>query len=223
MRASLDAVRGDLEELRDVVMFEEWDEFVDSGDSVALPDVGPDDPAQIQYTSGTTGFPKGALLRHGALTDNAALFAREAEIGAGDVYVNPMPMFHTAGCVLGALGALHARAVHVPVIAFDPGFVLELIERERGTALLGVPTMQIALLEHPDVAIARPVEPAVVGVGRQPRPGRARPAHRVHLRRPVLHRVRHDRVLAARHDDTLRRHARGQGHDDRSGDARRPR
>jgi fatty-acyl-CoA synthase len=86
------------------------------------------------------------------LTDNAALFAREAEIGPGDVYVNPMPMFHTAGCVLGALGTLHARAVHVPVIAFDPGFVLELIERERGTSLLGVPTMQIALLEHPDVA-----------------------------------------------------------------------
>jgi fatty-acyl-CoA synthase len=152
MRASLDAVRGDLEGLREVVMFEEWDSFLASAAPVVLPDVGPDDPAQIQYTSGTTGFPKGALLRHGGLTDNAALFAAVAEIGAGDVYVNPMPMFHTAGCVLGALGALQARAVHVPVIAFDPGFVLELIERERGTALLGVPTMQIALLEHPDLA-----------------------------------------------------------------------
>jgi fatty-acyl-CoA synthase len=75
-----------------------------------------------------------------------------AALGPGDVYVNPMPMFHTAGCVLGALGTIHARAVHVPVIAFDPGFVLELIEREGGTALLGVPTMQIALLDHPDVA-----------------------------------------------------------------------
>jgi fatty-acyl-CoA synthase len=152
MRASLDAVRGDLEQLREVVMFEEWDEFLDSGKPVALPEVCANDAAQIQYTSGTTGFPKGALLRHGSLTDNAALYAAEAEIGPGDVYVNPMPMFHTAGCVMGALGTLHARAVHVPVIAFDPGFVLELIERERGTALLGVPTMQIALLEHPDVA-----------------------------------------------------------------------
>src|SRR5439155_898375 len=65
---------------------------------------------------------------------------------------NPMPMFHTAGCVMGALGTLHARATHVPVLAFDPGFVLELLEREGGTAMLGVPTMQIALLEHPDVA-----------------------------------------------------------------------
>ena len=152
MRASLDEVRDDLEQLRDVVMFEEWDEFLASGTPGALPEVGPDDAAQIQYTSGTTGFPKGALLRHGGLTDNAAMFASVADIRPGDVYVNPMPMFHTAGCVLGALGALQARAVHVPVIAFDPGFVLELIERERGTALLGVPTMQIALLEHPDVA-----------------------------------------------------------------------
>jgi fatty-acyl-CoA synthase len=152
MRASLDAVRDELPQLRDVVMFEEWAEFLASTGSVPLPNVGPDDPAQIQYTSGTTGFPKGALLRHGGLTDNAALFAAVAEIGRGDVYVNPMPMFHTAGCVLGALGTLQARAVHVPVLAFDPAFVLELIERERGTALLGVPTMQIALLEHPDIA-----------------------------------------------------------------------
>src|SRR6478672_5831909 len=76
MLDSLDAVRPDLPGLHDVVLFEEWDEFLDSGVPVELPDVGPEDPAQIQYTSGTTGFPKGALLRHGALTDNAALFAR---------------------------------------------------------------------------------------------------------------------------------------------------
>ncbi|TMK64669.1 MAG: AMP-dependent synthetase [Actinobacteria bacterium] len=152
MRTLLDAVRGDLPELREVVRFEEWDEFLDSGVPAALPAVSPDDPAQIQYTSGTTGFPKGAFLRHGSLTDNAALFAEEVELVAGDVYVDPMPLFHTAGCVLGVLGSLHARAAHVPVVAFDPAFVLELIERERGTALLGVPTMQIALLEHPDRA-----------------------------------------------------------------------
>src|SRR5262245_13138908 len=152
MRASVDAVRAALPQLRHVVLFEDWDEFLDAGTPTALPEVSPDDPAQIQYTSGTTGFPKGALLRHGGLTDNAAMYAREAEIGRGDVYVNPMPLFHTAGCVMGVLGALYARAVHVPVLAFDPGFVLELIERERGTALLGVPTMQIAMLEHPDVA-----------------------------------------------------------------------
>ena len=152
MHATLESLRGDLDQLREVVYFEEWDEFLDSAVPVELPEVTAFDAAQIQYTSGTTGFPKGALLRHGSLTDNAALYTVEAEIRPGDVYVNPMPMFHTAGCVMGALGTIHARATHVPVIAFDPGFVLELIERERGTALLGVPTMQIALLEHPDLA-----------------------------------------------------------------------
>jgi fatty-acyl-CoA synthase len=152
MRESVDAVRDELPRLRDVVMFEAWDEFLNSAAPTALPAVSPDDPAQIQYTSGTTGFPKGALLRHGGLTDNAALYAREAEIAAGDVYVNPMPMFHTAGCVMGVLGSLSARAAHVPVLAFDPAHVLELIEREQGTMLLGVPTMQIAMLEHPDAA-----------------------------------------------------------------------
>jgi fatty-acyl-CoA synthase len=73
-------------------------------------------------------------------------------LGASDVYVNPMPMFHTAGCVLGALGALAARAAHLPILAFEPGFVLEMAERERATILLGVPTMMIAIMEHPDFA-----------------------------------------------------------------------
>jgi fatty-acyl-CoA synthase len=73
-------------------------------------------------------------------------------LGPSDVYVNPMPMFHTAGCVLGALGTLVARAAHVPILAFEPGFVLEVIEREHGTVLLGVPTMLIALMEHPDLS-----------------------------------------------------------------------
>jgi len=152
MRESLDAVHPDLPNLRDVISFAEWDEFCASGKPATLPQVKATDAAQIQYTSGTTGFPKGALLHHGGLTDNAATFARIVELGSDDVYVNPMPMFHTAGCALGVLGCLAARAVHVLVLAFDPGFVLELIERERGSLLLGVPTMQIALTEDPDMA-----------------------------------------------------------------------
>ena len=152
MAASIEAARPNLPQLREVISFADWDELCASTTPCSLPSVEADDPAQIQYTSGTTGFPKGALLRHGALTDNAALFAQLIELQAGEVYVDPMPMFHTAGCVLGAIGSLAARAVHVPVLSFDPGFVLELIERERGTLLLGVPTMQIALTEHPDIA-----------------------------------------------------------------------
>jgi fatty-acyl-CoA synthase len=69
------------------------------------------------------------------------------------VFVNPMPMFHTAGCSLAVLGSVQTRAVHVPVLAFDPGLVLELLEAERASAMLGVPTMLIALLEHPDFAV----------------------------------------------------------------------
>jgi fatty-acyl-CoA synthase len=152
MRASVESLRPELPMLRDVLLLTEWEEFRASAKPGGLPVVGSDDPAQIQYTSGTTGFPKGALLRHGGLTDNAALFAGLVELCPSDVYVNPMPMFHTAGCVLGVLGTLAARATHVPVVSFDPGFVLELIERERGTLLIGVPTMQIACIDHPDVA-----------------------------------------------------------------------
>jgi fatty-acyl-CoA synthase len=149
MLASLASVRAELPELRDVFSFADWSDFASSTAHSALPSVAPGDPAQIQYTSGTTGFPKGALLHHRGLTNNAAHFAALQSLGARDVYVNPMPMFHTAGCVLGALGTLAARATHVPVM-FEPGLVLEMIERERGTFLLGVPTMLIALMEHPD-------------------------------------------------------------------------
>lgn len=152
MLAALETVRPELPNLREVVLFTEWDEFLAEGKPVKLPDVKPTDPAQIQYTSGTTGFPKGALLHHRGLTNNAAAFAALQELGPEDCYVNPMPMFHTGGCVLGALGTLAARTVHIPVLAFDPGFVLELVERERGTFLLGVPTMLIAMMEHPDMA-----------------------------------------------------------------------
>ena len=151
MLATVEEVSIDLPALREVIPLGEWSDACADTRPGPLPRVGPDDAAQIQYTSGTTGFPKGALLRHGGLTDNAALFARLVELDGRDVYVNPMPMFHTGGCVLGAIGTVAARAVHVPVLAFEPGFVLELVERERGTALLGVPTMLIACIEHPDI------------------------------------------------------------------------
>ncbi len=155
MLASLTSVRDELPKLREVILLTEWDGFIADGVAdakpVDLPDVSPDDPAQIQYTSGTTGFPKGAILHHRGLTNNAAIFAHLQGITSSDVYVNPMPMFHTGGCALGTLGTLAARATHVPVFAFEPGFVLELMERERATFMLGVPTMLIALMEHPDV------------------------------------------------------------------------
>ena len=153
MSASLEQVRPDLPDLRDVVRFEDWDDFTGSApDDVALPDVRPGDPAQIQYTSGTTGFPKGAHLHHRGITNNARFTAQRFEVADGDVWLNPMPLFHTGGCVLGALGALWTRSTHVPVLAFDPGLVLELIETERAAVMGGVPTMLLAMMEHPDFA-----------------------------------------------------------------------
>ena len=141
-----------IDAVREAVDIADWDAFLASGSATQLPDVQPGDPAQIQYTSGTTGFPKGALLHHRGLTNNARIFATLADVRPGDTYVNPFPMFHTAGCVLGGLGTLQSGACHVPVYVFDPVLMLDLVESERADVLLGVPTVLLALLECPDLA-----------------------------------------------------------------------
>ena len=141
-----------LSDLREVIRFESWDAFVDVPvGSGALPAVMPDDAAQIQYTSGTTGSPKGALLHHRGLTNNARWYAELIGLAECDVYAHAMPFFHTAGCGLSMLGALQRRATHAFLPAFEPGRLLQLLEKERATHLLGVPTMLIAMLEHSDL------------------------------------------------------------------------
>jgi fatty-acyl-CoA synthase len=152
MAATLEQVRPELDELRETLSFSDWDAFLGSGASFAgpLPTVRPEDPAQIQYTSGTTGFPKGAFLHHRGIVNNARFTRDRLEVRDGDVWLNPMPLFHTGGCVLGALGSLWARATHIPLLAFDPALVLELIETERVDVMGGVPTMLLAMMEHPD-------------------------------------------------------------------------
>jgi fatty-acyl-CoA synthase len=112
--------------------------------------VKPQDPAQIQYTSGTTGFPKGAILRHHSILNNAMIVAHTWGLSQGDRYCNPMPFFHTAGCVIGMLGPLAAGAVVHPLLTFHPLTALKIISRERCTTLLAVPTMLLAMLQHPD-------------------------------------------------------------------------
>ncbi len=116
-----------------------------------LPLVAPGDPAQIQYTSGTTGRPKGALLHHHGIVNNARLYVQRTELPAGAALLNPMPLFHTAGCVMATLGSVWLRGTHLLVPAFDPALVLELIETERCASLGAVPTMLVALLEQPDL------------------------------------------------------------------------
>ncbi|MCP5026905.1 MAG: AMP-binding protein [Actinomycetia bacterium] len=153
MQDHLDAVVPDLPDLREIISFTEFDAFLDSADpNVELPEVAPDDPVQIQYTSGTTGFPKGAFLHHRGITNNARFCAQRLGLEAGGVYINPMPLFHTGGCVIGVLGPVAQRAALVSMLQFDPGLMLELIETEKGSLLLAVPTMLIAMMEHPDLA-----------------------------------------------------------------------
>jgi fatty-acyl-CoA synthase len=147
----VDEARPGLPQLRHAFVIEDWQTFLDSTSvGTALPAVTPDHPAQIQYTSGTTGNPKGALLDHRGLTNNSRYYAQLIRLQAGEVYSHAMPFFHTAGCVMATLGTIQACATHAFLPAFDPGRLLELIENERGTVMLGVPTMMIAMLEHPD-------------------------------------------------------------------------
>jgi acyl-CoA synthetase (AMP-forming)/AMP-acid ligase II len=91
------------------------------------------------------------MLRHRGLTNNARFYAERMRFQPGEVYVNPFPLFHTAGCVMGTLGAIQSRMVHVPVFAFDPALVLELLETQRSCLIAGVPTMLIAMMNHPDI------------------------------------------------------------------------
>jgi fatty-acyl-CoA synthase len=114
--------------------------------------VRPDDTAQIQFTSGTTGRPKGVLLTHRALVNNARFSSQRVNAPFGSCWVNTLPMFHTGSCVTMALGALWRRACHVLVEQPDAGSILELLESEHADLLGAVPTILIALREHPTFA-----------------------------------------------------------------------
>ena len=132
LAAHAEAIRADLPGLRHVLRLDQLVDLVGiDGRDVRLPAVGPDDPAQIQYTSGTTGLPKGAVLRHGSIVNNARLWADRVEIPDGAGWLQPLPLFHTGGCVLGVLGAFDRRAKLVLMPMFEPGLFLELIELER--------------------------------------------------------------------------------------------
>jgi acyl-CoA synthetase (AMP-forming)/AMP-acid ligase II len=148
----IEAIRPELPALREVFRLDQLDELSAGAHDVRLPTVVEDDPAQIQYTSGTTGFPKGVMLRHGGIVNNARQWADRVEIPAGVGMLTPMPLFHTAGCVIGVLGALDRRAKLVLMPLFEPGLFLELIEREQPWWAGGVPTMLIAAMEHPDIS-----------------------------------------------------------------------
>ena len=138
----------DLPGIREVVDIEDLEALFRHGDRpVTLPTVTADDAAQIQYTSGTTGFPKGAVLSHRALTNNARFFTRRTGGDASAVWACFMPLFHTAGCGMTTLGCLQIGATLVVVRQFDAATVLRLIGQEKISAFIAVPTMLVAMLE----------------------------------------------------------------------------
>ncbi|MGH7040485.1 MAG: AMP-binding protein [Stellaceae bacterium] len=112
-----------------------------------------DDPINIQFTSGTTGFPKGATLTHHNILNNGFFIGEAMRLSEADRLCIPVPLYHCFGMVLGNLASMtHGAAMVFPGEGFDPLATLETIEAERCTALHGVPTMFIAEMDHPDFA-----------------------------------------------------------------------
>ena len=112
-----------------------------------------DQPVNIQYTSGTTGFPKGATLSHQNILNNGYMVGESLGLTASDRLVIPVPLYHCFGMVMGNLGCVtHGTTMIYPAEAFDPGLTLQAVAEERATGLYGVPTMFIAMLDHPQRA-----------------------------------------------------------------------
>jgi fatty-acyl-CoA synthase len=146
-------------DLREALVLEDgWEQLLRDGATVAeatLVDIETalqcDDPINIQYTSGTTGFPKGATLSHHNILNNGFFIGEGVRYTPADRVCIPVPFYHCFGMVLGNLACTtHGACIVVPGEAFDAGTVLRVTAEERCTSLYGVPTMFIAELDHPD-------------------------------------------------------------------------
>ncbi|HSS34403.1 MAG TPA: AMP-binding protein [Solirubrobacterales bacterium] len=132
-----------------------WQEWLATGDAVdedllerRRAAVRAEDTSQIQFTSGTTGFPKGAELSHGGIVNNARLFAARATLPQHGRHSNPMPYFHCGGCVMSTLGSVATGSAQMPAVSFDAARIARTIEEERCTSVSVVPTMMIGLEEQ---------------------------------------------------------------------------
>jgi fatty-acyl-CoA synthase len=153
-------VRPSLPALEHVIFIgtSDWDDLLERATSISVDALRSrsallsfDDAINIQYTSGTTGFPKGATLSHHNILNNGFFVAEGCALTDQDRVCVPVPFYHCFGMVMGNLGCTtHGATIVVPAPAFDPEATLRAIEAERCTTLYGVPTMFIAELAHPD-------------------------------------------------------------------------
>ncbi|WP_243137479.1 AMP-binding protein [Heliorestis convoluta] len=134
-----------------------WNDFLQLGETISAEALAErqkslhyDDTINMQYTSGTTGFPKGVMLSHYNIVNNARLVAANQNMTQEDRLCFPVPLFHCFGCVMSSLACIVTGATMVPIESFDPLRVLAAVEKEKCTILYGVPTMFIAQLNHPD-------------------------------------------------------------------------
>lgn len=130
---------------------EDWDRMLARGAEPPGLSLRSEDVVNIQYTSGTTGSPKGVLLTHRNLVNNAFVVGREMQVGVSDKLCSPVPLYHCFGCVMSSMLAIvHGITLVMPSAQFDPLAALQAVAAERCTLIYGVPTMFIAELEHPD-------------------------------------------------------------------------
>ena len=160
----LDEVRGDCPDLQETIFIDDpgqpgdWARLLADGERVPdnalrerMRTLSPNDAINIQFTSGTTGAPKGATLSHRNILNNAYFDGLCMRVTEADRFCVPVPFYHCAGMVCGnLLCTVRGATIVVPAPSFDPGETLKAIERERCTGAMCVPTMFIAMLAHPD-------------------------------------------------------------------------
>lgn len=149
MQRIADEVCDDIPAIKHRILLTDHDAlFAGERDGAELPRVEPHHETQIQYTSGTTGFPKGALLHHHGLVQNGLDTMTRGGVQPGDAFIHHMPLFHTTGCAILAIGGLGLGAKMLLAPLFDAEMIARVMERDRPRFLLGVPTMIVALIDE---------------------------------------------------------------------------